>query len=114
MRILGWMAVLAAMSGWSAWFVICNVYEFSLPLDPWALAFGWLITLVACVQSLRSAHRRAWGWGLCGLASCFGMYLLLVHRGLGHGAALAVLVVVALGVFALTMKVARRSRVQAP
>lgn len=89
MRMLGWVAILAAMSGWSVWFAVCNIYEFAPALDPWAFGFGWLITLLACVQSLRFDRGR----GLCGLASCFGLYLLLIHYGVAATGALLVLVI---------------------
>lgn len=93
MRMLGWVAILAAISGWSVWFAVCNIYEFAPALDPWAFGFGWLITLLACVQSSRSAQRWRWGWGLCGLASCFALYLLLIHRGVAAIGALPVLII---------------------
>lgn len=91
MRILGGLVLLVALLGWSAWFTICNVYEFAPALDPWALACGWLIALLGWVQSWRSRHRGRWGWALCGLAASIGVYLLLIHGNVGEGVALPVL-----------------------
>lgn len=103
MRILGGLVLLVALLGWSAWFVICNVYEFAPALDPWALACGWLIALLGWAQSWRAGNRVRWGWGLCGLAASIGMYLLLIQRGVGQGAALLAL----LAASAVVMVVAR-------
>lgn len=93
MRIFGTLMLLLAMLGWSAWFVICNVYEFAPALDPWALALGWLVAVLGWVQAWRSRNRVRWGWGLCGLAAGVGVYLLLIHRGVGEGFALAALLI---------------------
>ena len=98
MRILGTLVLLVAMLGWSTWFVICNVYEFAPAMSPWALAFGWLMALSGWIQAWRSRHRARWGWGLCGLAACVGVYLLLIRCGVGGGIALAVLVATGVGV----------------
>lgn len=104
MRIFGGLLLLLALSGWSAWFVICNVYEFAPALDPWALAGGWLIALLAATQAWRVGNRARWGWGMCGLAASIGLYLLLIHRGVGQGVALLVL----LGASAIVMVAAGR------
>ncbi len=82
MRIFGGLVLLVAMLGWSAWFVICNVYEFAPALNPWALALGWLFALLAWVQAVRGINKARWGWAMCGLAACNGLYLLLLHRGI--------------------------------
>lgn len=110
MRIFGWISLLAAIAGWSTWFVICNVYEFAPPLDPWALAFAWLISVAALGLSLRSVDGRRWGWGLCWLAASFAGYLLLIHRGVGPAPALALLVVVGLGIVAIAARRRRSGR----
>jgi len=94
MRIFGGVLLLLALSGWSAWFVICNVYEFAPALDPWALACGWLISLSGWAQAWRAGNRARWDWGLCGLAASVGLYLLLIHRGVGSGGALLTLLAV--------------------
>lgn len=86
MRIFGGVLLLLALSGWSAWFVICNVYGFAPPLDPWALTCGWLIGMLAVVQGWRG-HPARRDWCLCGLAASIGLYLLLIHRGVGPGVA---------------------------
>ncbi|WP_449466596.1 hypothetical protein [Stenotrophomonas humi] len=101
MRIFGTLMLLLAMLGWSTWFVICNVYEFAPAMSPWALTFGWLMALLGWILAWRSRNRARWGWGLCGLAASVGVYLLLVHRGVGMGftlAALLILDVVVMGV----------------
>lgn len=104
MRILGSLALGVAMLGWSAWFVICNVYEFAPALDVWALAAGWVVAVLGWIQAWRSADRARWGWGLCGLAACVGMYLLLIHRGLSEGIALAMLVAISAAVMRVVGK----------
>lgn len=109
MRIFGGMLLLLALSGWSGWFVICNVYEFAPALDPWALACGWVIGVLGVLQAWRG-HPARHGWELCGLAACVGLYLLLIHRGLGPGVALLAL----LAASASVMVAARRDRAAAP
>ncbi|WP_269790915.1 hypothetical protein [Stenotrophomonas sp. Iso1] len=108
MRILGTLVLLLAMLGWSTWFVICNVYEFAPAMNPWALAFGWLLALLGWTQAWRSRNRARWGWGLCGLAGCVGAYLLLIHRGVSDGMALAALVIASAGVLLWARKAMRR------
>lgn len=103
MRILGWLVLLLAMLGWSAWFVVCNVYEFAPRLDPWAFAYGWLLAVLA------AARMRRDGWGLGLLAASIGLYLLLIHRGVGSGVALAVLVIASVAVLASAQRPGRRS-----
>lgn len=110
MRILGGLVLLVAMLGWSAWFVICNVHEFAPPLDPVALIFGWLLAVFGWVLSWRGGKRAVWGWGLCGLAACNGLYLLLVHRGIGDGIALLALVLASVGIVGSVMRASRTGR----
>ena len=90
-RVLGGLALLLAMLGWSAWFVICNVYEFSPALDVWAFAYGWLLSAAVWARSLRDGRRQVI-WLPWVVAACVGVYLLLIHRGLGAGTGLLVLV----------------------
>lgn len=92
MRMLGLLLLLVAMLGWSAWFVICNIYEFAPALDLRAFLHGWLIALLAGLYALRRADRRAPAWLPFGLAAWVGLYLLSIHRGLDTGIALLVFV----------------------
>lgn len=103
MRILGWLGLVAAMLGWSAWFAVCNVYEFAPRLDPWAFAYGWLSALIG------GACMRHTGWGLALLAASIGLYLLLIHRGVGSGTALSILVASSVAVLLLTRRPGGRS-----
>ncbi len=103
MRILGWLVLVAAMLGWSAWFAVCNVYEFAPRLDPWAFAYGWLAAV------LGAARLRRNGWGLALLAASIGLYLLLIHRGVGSGMALSILVISSLVVLLLARRPGERS-----
>ncbi|MGH8055461.1 MAG: hypothetical protein ACREP4_16240 [Stenotrophomonas sp.] len=109
MRIVGTLVLLMAMLGWSAWFVICNVYEFAPALNPWGLAVGWLMALLGWICAWRSRQRARWGWALCGLAASVGVYLLLNHRGAGEGIALAALLIISVGILVWTRKAIRRS-----
>lgn len=79
-RILGWGLLLSSLLGWSAWWVICNVYEFAPALASMALACAWL-TLLPAVALRRARPGLAW----C-LAVINALYLLAVHRQLDHGA----------------------------
>ena len=76
-RWLGGLSLLLAMLGWSAWFVICNVYEFSPALDPVAFASGWLLSAVL----LWRVFRRA-AWPLFVLATCIGVVMSMTLWGL--------------------------------
>lgn len=98
-RLLGGLALLLALLGWSAWFVICNVYEFAPDLDPLALVGGWLLSAVLVWR----VGRRA-AWPLFALAACIGLYLLLIHRGLAQGVALSVFMVAGIGVIAVAFR----------
>lgn len=98
-RLLGGLALLLAMLGWSAWFVICNVYEFAPDLDPLAWACGWLLSAVLVWR----VGRRA-AWPLFAWAACIGLYLLLIHRGVAEGVALSVLMVAGIGVIAVPFR----------
>ena len=104
-RWLGGLSLLLAMLGWSAWFVICNVYEFSPALDPVAFASGWLLSAVL----LWRVFRRA-AWPLFALATCIGVYILLIHRGMGEGTALALFVAASVAIVAAAFRVTMRAR----
>ncbi|MEG1679966.1 MAG: hypothetical protein RR326_07715 [Stenotrophomonas sp.] len=108
-RWLGGLSLLLAMLGWSAWFVICNVYEFSPALDPVAFAGGWLLSTVLAWRVYRSGLRRV-AWPLFAQASCIGMYLLLIHRGMGETATLALFVAASVAVVAAAFRVTLRPR----
>lgn len=101
-RLLGGVALLLAMLGWSAWFVICNVYEFAPDLDVWAFAYGWLLSAAVWARSLRGARRQV-TWLPWAIAACVGVYLLLLHRGLGADTGLLVLVASSLLAVTLAM-----------
>lgn len=107
-RVLGGLALLLAMLGWSAWFVICNVYEFSPALDPVAFACGGLLSVVLAWRVFRSGLRRV-AWPLFAQASCIGMYLLLIHRGVGEATALALFVAASVAVVAAAFRVTLRA-----
>ena len=109
LRVLGGLALLLAMLGWSAWFVICNVYEFSPALDPLAFACGWLLSVALVWRVFRSAARRV-AWPLFAQASCIGVYLLLIHRGMGEGTALALFVAASVAVVAAAYRVTLHAR----
>ena len=104
-RWLGGLSLLLAMLGWSAWFVICNVYEFSPALDPVAFACGWLLSVVL----LWRVFRRV-AWPLFAMATCIGVYLLLIHRGMGQTAALALFVAASVAIVAAAFRVTLRAR----
>lgn len=110
LRVLGGLALLLlAMLGWSAWFVICNVYEFSPALDPLAFACGWLLSAVLAWRVFRGGFRRI-AWPLFAQASCIGVYLLLIHRGMGEGTALALFVAASVAVVAAAFRVTLHAR----
>lgn len=109
MRVLGGLALLLAMLGWSAWFLICNVYEFSPALDPVAFACGWLLSVVLAWRVFRSAAHRV-AWPLFAQAACIGGYLLLIHRGIGDATALALFVAVSVAVVAAAFRVTLHAR----
>lgn len=100
-RLLGWLALLLAMLGWSAWFVICNVYEFAPDLDVWAFAYGWVLSVLVAARTRRVEHGRA-AWLPLLAAACIGGYLLLIHQGMGAGLALALLLISSLLAYAAT------------
>ncbi|MGE8287397.1 MAG: hypothetical protein ACN6RG_05530 [Stenotrophomonas sp.] len=104
MRILGWLVLLLAMLGWSAWFVVCNVYEFAPRLDPWAFGYGWLLAVLA------GAFARRNGWSLCALAGSVGLYLLLIHRGMGDGSARGLLLLTSVAIVGVTWWIRRAKR----
>lgn len=79
-RILGWVLLLSSLLGWSAWWLVCNVYEFAPALASTALVCAWL-TLLPAVALRRARPGLAW----C-LAAINALYLLAVHRQLDHGA----------------------------
>lgn len=79
-RILGWVLLLSSLLGWSAWWLVCNVYEFAPALASTALACAWLTLLPAV--ALRRAHPGLAWW----LAAINALYLLAVHRQFDHGA----------------------------
>ena len=109
LRVLGGLALLLAMLGWSAWFVICNVYEFSPALDPLAFAGGWLLSAALAWRLFRSGFRRI-AWPLFAQASCIGVYLLLIHRGIGEATALALFVAASVAVVAAAFRLTLRAR----
>lgn len=92
MLIFGRMIALVAMLGWSAWYVICNVYEFAPRLDPFAFGYGWLLVLLVFRYSFID-RTRPWGWALSLLAALVGVYLLLIHQGATAGTAMRTFVV---------------------
>lgn len=98
-RWLGGLSLLLAMLGWSAWFVICNVYEFSPALDPVAFVCGWLLSAVLIWRAFRRV-----AWPLFALATCIGGYILLIHRGMGEGAALALFLAASVAVVAAAFR----------
>jgi len=84
MRVLGWGLLLVSLLGWSAWWVICNVYEFAPALASGALLLAWCMALLAVL----TAGRQAWpAWVLAGVNA---LYLLAVHRQLDRGSGTAV------------------------
>ena len=105
MRVLGGLALLLAMLGWTAWFVICNVYEFSLALDPVAFACGWVLSAVLVWRVFRRV-----AWPMFALATCIGVYLLLIHRGMGETTALALFVAASVAIVAAAFRVTLRAR----
>lgn len=75
LRVIGLLLLLCSLLGWSAWWVICNVYEFAPRLTGWPLLVAWLVA-IAC---LWRGPRRFWTpWLLAGLN---GLAVLLQHRG---------------------------------
>lgn len=108
-RLLGGLALLLAMLGWSAWFVICNVYEFSPALDPLAFTAGWLLSAAVWAWSLRD-RRRQLPWLPWVAAACIGGYLLLIHRGMSAGTALVLFGASAVCALAMHWWQQRRSR----
>ncbi|MEN5207977.1 hypothetical protein ABE493_07625 [Stenotrophomonas terrae] len=108
LRVLGGLALLLAMIGWTAWFVICNVYEFSPALDPVAFACGWLLSAVLLWRVFGGVARRV-AWPLFAMAACIGVYLLLIHRGMGQITALALFVAASVAVVAAGFRVTQRA-----
>jgi len=100
MRRFGLLALVLAMVGWTAWFVVCNVYEFAPDLDRWAFIYGGLISVSVAIRAWRAKQASA-VWLPALMAACIGVYLLLIHRGVSAGPALALLVVSSLLVFVL-------------
>lgn len=107
LRVLGGLALMLAMLGWSAWFVICNVYEFSPVLDPVAFVSGWLLSVVLAWRLFRAGFRRI-AWPLFAQAGCIGGYLLMIHRGVGETTALALFVAASVAVVAAALRVTSR------
>ncbi|WP_303746680.1 hypothetical protein [Stenotrophomonas pigmentata] len=105
MRVLAGLALLLAMLGWTAWFVICNVYEFSLALDPVAFACGWVLSAVLVWRVFRRV-----AWPMFALATCIGVYLLLIHRGMGETTALALFVAASVAIVAAAFRATPRAR----
>lgn len=95
LRTAGLLAVLLAMAGWSAWWVVCNVYEFAPDLDARAFAYGWVLSLAVSAYALRAGSVRG-RWLPLLTAACIGAYLLLIHRGVSAGLALALLLAASL------------------
>ncbi|WP_157722943.1 hypothetical protein [Stenotrophomonas pictorum] len=95
--------MLLALLGWSAWFAVCNRYEFAPPLDPLAFACGWLLSAILAGRVLRRV-----AWPLFAQASCIGMYLLLIHRGMGEGAAQVLFLAASVAVVAAAFRTTTR------
>ena len=78
-RAVGWTLLWLSLLGWSAWWVVCNVYEFAPRLSSITWLAAWASALLA-VTMRRSHTCLAWL-----LAAINGLYLLAVHRQLDHG-----------------------------
>ena len=80
MRFAGALVLLLSLLGWSAWWVVCNVYEFAPPLSTAALLCALAVAGLAVMGRLLRAAWFAWL-----LAAGNGLYLLAVHRQQDHG-----------------------------
>lgn len=80
MRLVGSLALLLSLLGWSAWWVVCNVYEFAPPLNTAALLCALAVAVLAALGQLLRMTWPAWL-----LAASNGLYLLAVHRQLDAG-----------------------------
>lgn len=105
LRRCGVLLLLLSLLGWSAWWVICNVYEFAPRLDTAALVCAWASALMAVAGRL--LRRPRWSWALAGLN---GAYLLAVHRQIDAGLGPAVFGAVLLGLFLVMVWQGRRQK----
>lgn len=74
LRLAGGALLLLSLLGWSAWWTVCNVYEFAPRLPGWPLLAGWLLAL-----GLLWFPRRPY-WVCWLLAAANGGFLLGLHR----------------------------------
>lgn len=77
-RWCGAVMLLCSLLGWSAWWAVCNVYEFAPRLPSWPLAAAWLLAL-----GLLLVSRRPY-WLPWLLAAANGLFLLSLHREWGQ------------------------------
>ncbi len=80
MRGLVLVALAFTLLGWSAWAVICNVYEFAPRLPVLPLGVAWLLGLAVAWRVLRTGApwMRA-AWLLAALNAC---WVAAAHQGL--------------------------------
>ena len=85
-RLLRWgggLLLAGSLLGWSAWWVICNVYEFAPALPLWPLLAAWG---VAAVMVMGRRWRSITALLLAGMN---GLAVLQQHRGWIDDAGLA-------------------------
>ena len=83
MRVLATLALAFSLLGWSAWTVICNVYEFAPRLPVLPLALAWLLGLAAAWPASRAgAQGSSWPRAVWALAGLNAGWVAAAHQGL--------------------------------
>lgn len=90
LRRSGHLLLLCSLLGWSAWWAICNVYEYAPDLPTWPLLAAWG---AAVVLPMRRSRRAVVPLLLAGIN---GLCVLLQHRAGADGVGPALLPLVAL------------------
>ena len=104
LQVAGVILLAASLAGWSAWWVICNIYEFAPALATTPLLLAWVLALAALVlAAVMRARLRPWLplW----LAAGNGLCVQAIHRaGIGEPLQLALLAALGLSGLALGLR----------